>query len=193
MKTTYMFNPFKYIAGGKALAVGWGIMLLTTGIAYAGTTHFDGVIDAHTGIAAPFMIFVLDGFIAWALTVIFFYASALLFSASAVRLIDIAGTMALARAPMALVACLLLAMPPLGDIHQRKDIHDIGSGVLLISLGALVLTIWMIVLMYNAFTVSANLKGKQAIWIFIVTLVIAEIASKLIFNPIFQHLSAGHG
>jgi hypothetical protein len=193
MRTTWLFNPFKFIAGWKALVVGWAIMLLTAGIAFLGKTHFNGVIDAHTGIPAPFFIFVLDGFIAWALTVIFFYGSALLFSGSSTRLIDVAGTMALARAPMLIVAFLFLAMPPLKDIRQIRDIHDIDSMVLFISLGALVFTIWMIALMYHAFTVSTNMKGRKAIWVFIVTLVIAEIASQFIFYPLYQYISSSHG
>ncbi len=83
---------------------------------------------------------------------------------------------------MALAACLFLAMPPLKDINQIKDIHDIDADVLLISLGALICTIWMIALMINAILrVSANLKGKRAVWIFIVTLV---IAGDRIQNPI---------
>lgn len=181
MKDNYLFTPFRYIAGWKALVIGWLIMFLTAGIAYTGRTHFDGIIDVHAGMPAPFWSFVLDAFIAWALTVLFFYGASLIFSASAVRLVDIAGTMALARAPMALAACLFLAMPPLKDIRQIKDIHDIDSSVLLISLGVLVCTIWMIALMINAFYVSANLKGKRAVWIFIVTLIIAEIVSKILF------------
>src|SRR5450631_2527557 len=192
MKTTYLFNPFKYIAGWKALAIGWAIMLLAGCIAWFGKMHFNGIIDAHTGIPGSFVIFVLDGFIAWALTVIFFYTAALLFSGSTVRLIDVGGTMALARMPMLFVACLFLAMPPIKDIRLIKDIHDIDTSVLFISLGALVFTIWMIALMYNAFTVSSNLKGKRAIWIFIVTLVIAEIASQFIFYSFYQHTSMTH-
>jgi hypothetical protein len=180
MKATYLFNPFRYIAGWKSLVIGWAVILLAACLACPGKTHFDGIIDAHVGVAAPLIFFVLDGFLAWALTVIFFYPAALIFSGSGVRLIDISGTMALSRAPMVFLACIFLAMPPLKDIHQIKDIHDIDNSVL---------TIWMIALMYNAFTVSSNLKGKPAIWIFIVTLVIAEIASKFILSilPIYTH------
>ncbi len=72
MKKNYLFNPFTYIAGWKALAIGWAIMLLTACMAYIGRTHFDGIIDVHAGLPAPFWAFVLDAFIAWALTVLFF-------------------------------------------------------------------------------------------------------------------------
>ena len=188
MTTTYLFNPFKYIAGWKALAIGWAIMLVTACIAWYGKTHFNGVIDAHYGIAAPFVMYVFDAAIAWAFPVILFYAAALIFSGSSVRLIDMAGTMALARAPMIFVALLFLAMPPVKSIRQINDIHDIGAGILLISVGAVIFTIWVVALMYRAFSVSANLKGNRAVWIFVVTLAMAETASQFVFYPIYQHL-----
>lgn len=189
MKTTaYLFNPFKYIAGWKALGLGWVIMLITACIAWHGKTHFNGVIDAHYGLAAPFRMYVFDAAIAWAFTVVCFYMAALLFSGSSVRLIDMAGTMALARAPMLFVALLFLAMPPANDMRQVKTIYDIGAGVLLLTFAALVFTAWSVALMYRAFTVSANLKGSRAAWVFFVTLAIAEVLSQFIFFPIYRHL-----
>ena len=52
MKDNYLFTPFRYIAGWKALAIGWLIMFLTAAIAYVGRTHFDGIIDVHAGMHA---------------------------------------------------------------------------------------------------------------------------------------------
>jgi hypothetical protein len=188
MKTTYLFNPFKYIAGWKALALGWAIMLITACIAWYGKTHFNGVIDAHYGLAAPFRIYVFDAAIAWALAVACFYAAALIFSGSSVRLIDMAGTMALARAPMIFVALLFLAMPPANHLLRAKNSYDIGAGPLLLSVAAVVFIVWLVALMYRAFTVSANLKGSRAAWIFFVTLAIAEVLSQFIFFPLYRHL-----
>jgi hypothetical protein len=51
-----------------------------------------------------------------------------------------------------------------------------------------IFTIWLVALMYRAFTVSANLRGSRATWVFIVTLAIAEILSQFVFYPIYQHL-----
>ncbi len=44
----WLFNPFKYIAGAKALLIGLALMLATAVIASFSLTHFDGVIDAPT-------------------------------------------------------------------------------------------------------------------------------------------------
>jgi hypothetical protein len=189
MKITTLFNPFKFIAGSKALVVGWAIMLVTACIAWVSRTHFNGVIDAHYGLAAPFYVYLLDAAVAWVFATTFFYMAALLFSGSSTRLIDMAGTMALARAPMIFVALLFLAMPPLQPIRQIKSINDIDSGVLFVSLGAIVFTIWMIALMYHAFTVSANMKGGKAAWVFIVTLALAEATSLFVFYPLYRHLT----
>jgi uncharacterized membrane protein len=46
--------------------------------------------------------------------------------------------------------------------------------------------IWMITLMYNAFTVSFNLKGTKAIAGFIGGLILAEIVS-ILLNQLLQH------
>jgi hypothetical protein len=43
----WLFNPFKYIAGSKALLIGWTVMLATAGVAFLSKTQFDGVIDVH--------------------------------------------------------------------------------------------------------------------------------------------------
>ncbi len=162
-------------------------MLITACIAWYSKTHFNGVIDAHYGLAAPFQIYVFDAAIAWALAVACFYSAALIFSGSSVRLIDIAGTMALARAPMLFVALLFLAMPPANHMLQAKSSYDIGAGPLLLSVTALVFVVWLIALMYSAFTVSANLRGSRATWIFFVTLAIAESCPNSCF-PLYRHL-----
>ena len=43
---------------------------------------------------------------------------------------------------------------------------------------AILMIIWMVALMYKAYTVSCNIKGPKAIVTFIVSLIGAEIFSK---------------
>jgi len=40
--------------------------------------------------------------------------------------------------------------------------------------------VWTVALMYNAYSVSANLNGPKAVWSFIASFVIGEILSKVI-------------
>ncbi len=188
-KTTTLFNPYKYIAGWKALGIGWAIILVTACIASRGNTHFDGVLDAHSGLVTPFAWYLLDPLVAWALAMVIFYLAALLFSASSVRLIDIAGTMALARAPMIFAALILLSLPAIPPIKSASDLHNISGAIILIGFAASVFSIWMIALMYNAFSVSANLKGSKAGWVFVAALILGEILSKIAFYLLYRHMA----
>lgn len=187
MTTTTLFNPYKYIAGWKALAIGWTIILVTACIASRSNTHFDGILDAHSGLVTPFAWYLFDPFVAWALAMVIFYLAALLFSGSSVRLIDIAGTMALARAPMIFAALILLALPAIPPIRSANDLHNISGSFILIAIAASVFSIWMIVLMYNAFSVSANLKGNKAGLVFAAALILAEILSKILFYLLYRN------
>ncbi|MGN7821481.1 hypothetical protein ACTJJB_15215 [Chitinophaga sp. 22536] len=174
---TWLLRPFTYIAGGKALLAGWVIMLITSVVAYFSKTHFDGAIDAHIGsTVTPYYIYLLETLIAWGCMVLACYAAAALFARTSFRLIDIAGTLALARAPLLLAALINFAMP------ARVDPTAIDPMVIVFALICLPVFVWMLVLMYQAFSISANLKGNKAVIIFIVTLLVAEVVSKLLMQ-----------
>jgi hypothetical protein len=68
-----LFNPFKYVAGLKALLIGLLVMLIIAVVAFFSKTHFDGIIDAHTGHILPFYWYLLEPLLAWIGTVIPFY------------------------------------------------------------------------------------------------------------------------
>jgi hypothetical protein len=113
----WLFNPFVYIAGSKALLIGWSIMLLTAIVSIFSHTHFDGVIDLHTArTATPVYLYFMEQLIDWGFVVVLCYIASLIFSRSSVRLVDIAGTVALSRAPMLLVSFIGFGMvPPVSD------------------------------------------------------------------------------
>lgn len=178
----WLFNPFIYIAGARALGIGLAAMLLTAVAGYYSNTHFDGVIDVHTGnTPAPLFVYLLEQLIIWASAVGVFYAASLLFSRSATRFIDIAGTMALARwvALFAAIAGFGIHVPK--HMNTVADITNAITGsVIALSVLIIIITIWMVALMYNAFTVSANIKGSKAIVVFTGSLIIAETLSHFI-------------
>ena len=51
--STWFFNPFTYVAGEQALVIGLGVILASSYIASLSNTHFDGVLDMHTGATGP--------------------------------------------------------------------------------------------------------------------------------------------
>lgn len=49
----WLFNPFKFIAGNKALVLGVAAMLITAIVCLFEKTHLDGIIDVHEGRVTP--------------------------------------------------------------------------------------------------------------------------------------------
>jgi len=182
----WLFNPFIYIAGTKALVIGWAVMLATAVIGYFSKTHFDSVIDAHTGHSSPMWFYLEDALVDWSLPVAIFYIAGRIFSKSSIRFIDVAGTFALARWVMIFVAIVGFGvyMPEPNKPWTVEELikHSMTGSVIVSGLISLAFVIWMIALMYNAFTTSCNLKGSKAVWIFIVGLLLAEILSKIILQ-----------
>jgi hypothetical protein len=175
-------NPFVYVAGEKALVLGWLVMLATACISFFSRTHFDGVLDAHVGMHGSFPLYFLEQFISWSSAVLIFYMVGRMSSPSAIRPIDVAGTLAFSRSPLIFVALIGFGFP------HTIDIRHLDPSFVLLTLSELVFIIWMVALMYQAFTVSCNLKGGRATGLFIAAVVIAEVLSKLLFYLIYKPL-----
>ncbi|GAI22837.1 unnamed protein product, partial [marine sediment metagenome] len=67
---------------------------------------------------------------------------------------------------------------------MESGFSAIATPVLLLTLGlaiivAIPMIIWMVVLMYRAYTVSCNIRGPKAIVTFIISLIGAEVLSKI--------------
>jgi hypothetical protein len=185
----WLFNPFKFIAGYQALLMGLAAILLTSLIGSLSNTHFDGVLDVHTGLRAPLWFFVTEGLIDWICMVIPLFFFGLIVSHSSFRMRDVFGTQALARWPylISAIAFILFAYASGGEDLTAKFMESgfsvIAAPALLLTLGlAIIVTIltviWMVALMYRAYCVSCNIKGPKAIATFIASLIGAEVLSK---------------
>jgi hypothetical protein len=186
----WLFNPFQFIAGGSALLVGLAFILITVYLGSLSKTHFDGVLDIHTGKAAPLWLFFAEVLSDWFWISVTLLIAGHIVSRSSFRAIDVFGTQALARAPYLLSA---LATLPKGfgrfiefiaskSTHQTPAVTLGGADVLCFFFGiviSLLVIIWAVVLMYRAYAISCNVKGSKAIFSFIAALIVAEILSKL--------------
>jgi hypothetical protein len=159
-------------------------------IGYFSNTHFDGVLDVHTGAAKPLWFFLAEGLIDWISLAVPLFFFGLIVSRSSLRIIDVLGTEALARWPYLIAA---LAMLPdanrrvlnylVSTVTQAKpaginpiDVFIFGFAMILL----FITLIWMVALMYRAYAVSCNIKGAKAIVTFIVSLLGAEVVSKVV-------------
>lgn len=186
----WLFNPFIYIAGARALIIGWAIMAVTAVIGYYSHAHFDGAIDMHVGRIAAMPVYFLEQLVDWGSVVLLFYFAGLFFSKSKIRFVDVAGTLALARWMMIFPAIIVFGIKAPGAIHTIDDAMKLITGTTIIfGLLIVVFAIWMVALMYNAFKVSCNMKGSNATLIFIAGLIIAEILSHFILHGVYKHLN----
>jgi hypothetical protein len=185
----WLFNPFRFIAGFKALLLGLAIILISAFVGSLSNTHFDGVIDVHPGFGAPLWFFFAEGLIDWICLAVPLLLFGLIVSRSSFRIIDVLGTQALARWPYLIAA---LAMLPdankrvlgylVSKLTQNASAASISSiDVFVFGFAMIVMilmTIWMVALMYRAYAVSCNIKGARAVATFIVGLIAAEAISK---------------
>lgn len=185
----WLFNPFRFIAGFKALLLGLAIILISAFVGSFGNTHFDGVLDVHIGFEAPLWFFFAEGLIDWICMVIPLFFFGLIVSRSSFRMIDVFGTQALARWPYLITAAVLfpdanrkVIVYLMSKLTQTAPVAAINYVDVFVFAFAMLLTIlmviWMVALMYRAYAVSCNIKGARAIITFIVSLIGAEALSK---------------
>ena len=186
----WLFNPFNYVAGAQSLILGLVAILVAGGFGALSHTHFDGVIDVHSGRAAPLWTFLAEGLINWLSLAIVLLIVGRLASRSSWRAIDLFGTQALARWPM-LLSALATLLPGYQRFTQHlawkllkqgnEPIVQGADGVTFgIVVGVILVTlIWMVYLMYKAFSVSCNLRGGKAVLLFVAALIAAEVISKI--------------
>jgi len=194
----WLFNPFHRVAGGKALALGIVSLLAAALLGSLGNAHFDGVLDFHQGPSAPVGLYVCEGLVDWLALSIPLLLTGKLILRSRGRIVDVLGTQALARFPSVLTAGLAL-LPPhrriiqqltSGQVQNLRDLQAQPPDMIVFAMVVLVIilmTIWMVALMYRAFSVSCNLRGGKAIGVFIGALIAGEVISKVAFLAIHSH------
>ncbi|WP_340103627.1 hypothetical protein [Rhodohalobacter sp. 8-1] len=178
----WLFNPFLFVGGERILFIGLIIAAVHIPIGYYLDIRFAGAIDMHlvpivTSWATP----VADILIAWVSMAGCMFAAAKLFR-SPIRVIDITGSVAVARIPLLIsIGPALLLEPDVQSIEellnlQGSELYQLAA----LSVISMLFLIWYFVLLYNAFKINSNLKGAR-LWIgFIGSVIIAEIVSIMI-------------
>ncbi|NIM06478.1 MAG: hypothetical protein GTO55_08705 [Armatimonadetes bacterium] len=190
----WLFNPFAYIAGGRSLGIGLAAILLAGFLGSFSNTHFDGVLDVHTGRGDVLWVFLTEGIVNWLSLGIVLFILGRFVSRTRFRALDLFGTQAMARWPMIFVAAASL-LPPYqrflisviqnlreltqarGNFYVQLGDAAVAAVVIVIIVAAIV---WMVALMYRSYSICCNVRGGRAIASFIAGLVMAEAASKVI-------------
>jgi len=185
-----LFNPFKYIAGLKSFVAGVSIILITAFIGYLSHTHFPDLISVKICPAFPLWYFIFQSLADWLVFSIILYLGTIIFSASSVRFIDIIGTQALARAPYLIVSWMGFSNSIIQfskyilwkALHYGNPVDlSIGNAISAVSMMflSILTTIWMVTLMFNAFRISANLKGIKSVVLFIIVFIISMVLTSM--------------
>jgi len=202
----WIFNPFAFVAGARALAVGLAVILLAALLCWVTNTHFDGAIDIHPGLSAPLVMFVIEGLTDWLSLSVMLMLAGLTVRRSSYRVVDVFGTQALARWPYIITPVMLLIVPPFRNAFANVADEALkaaksgalpnmaGSDLVLIVMASVVIlccVIWGVMLMYRAYAMSCDTRGAKSIVSFIVAVIAAEILSKVILHSAFAHLTSG--
>ena len=192
-KWKWIYNPFEFVAGWKAFGIGVVILCLTTIVGYFGSMVFYGAGAKTVPNITWGMAFSLQ-FLGLSVTVVVMYLGALFFAKN-VRFQDILGTVTLSKYPLLLMALLNFPigkkMAEFGKEVMEMNVSELANmkftftfsdlaPLLIFSFFSIILMIWLITLLFNAFRVSTNLKGVKCVVLFISTIFISEIITSVL-------------
>ncbi|NOZ48015.1 MAG: hypothetical protein GXO79_14745 [Chlorobi bacterium] len=173
MKINYLYAPFTRIAGLKSLLIGLIGLFITAYLAFLTGTHLNGLLNLDFAKDADFVFYLLENLINWVSISVFLFLSGLLLSKSRIRIIDIFGTSVLSRLPL-IIAPLIRSFPFLQSfVFQSWKMY-------LIIVFYLVSVIWTIILLFNGFRISCNLKNERLIISFIISILFSEIVTRMV-------------
>ena len=193
-----VFNPFKHIAGMKAFAIGLPVILLSSVLGYLSHTHFDGVLDAHMADYGTLYCYIAEGLIDFICLLVIFYIAGIIISGFHFRFIDMIGTIALSRVPMILIplAAFLFPQQKIMDYLNHTFLKtgdpvaltatDLTGFIISVSVMIIVL-IWTVALLFNAYKICVNKKGTKLIVSFIIALLVSEVVSKILIIHFFPN------
>jgi len=176
MNLAVLLNPFTRVAGFPALLCGCGIMLISAAIAAPSGIYFGGTLSIQVvgQLQLPFGEVLLRLFLGWLTVATFLYIVGSRFSQSKIRIIDVYGTFALARTPL-LIAALFALLLGVGNIDPQP--RQMPMEFWVFAAITLPVVIWVVVLSYNAFVVSTNVKSK---WLFAAVLIVSDIVAAIL-------------
>ena len=187
----WLFNPFVRVGGEQALAIGLSVVVVTGLAAAAADVHFGGLLRLHTGSGVPLWVPVAEGLLIWSAMSVLLALVALLVAPRTVRLVDIAGTQALARTPL-LFAALAHLPAPVRESNAAFVAAAVEGRLVVPTPLALVAgllggicAIWMVQLMWKAFAVSCNQRGGRAVAIFVAVVITGHVATSLLLAQTF--------
>jgi len=187
--STLLLNPFEKYNEKQLLTAGIGITILGSILGFVFNARFDGVIDLHFVKKTSFLTIASEIIIdVVCVTILLFILGKYINKKT--RFIDILLPVLIARLPFYLLTIfnsndfMFKKSENLIKTFQSGQINNPNSNDLfimllfgLISIGFL---IWFVIILYNGFKVATNTKGVKNNIFFAISIIIAEILSKVI-------------
>lgn len=191
MNWSLLLNPFSKFTEKELLTFGLLIVVLGSILANVIGVTFDGVIDVHMQSKMTLLQSLKENtIIILLLTILLFCLGKIINSKT--RLIDILNSVLIFRIPFFLSA-LLMAIPAVKKLEEEllKNVQTMSALdlkttdlviLLFLTAALIVLLIYSISLLYNGFKTATNVKQVNHKVLFGITLLTAEILSKIILS-----------
>ncbi len=186
-----LYNPFDIYTERKLITVGSIITIVFSYIAFLVYIRFDGLVDMHFSDHIVPLQPLLDNTINIITCSIFLFVLGKYINRKT-RFIDILAVSIVARFPFYPLLLLninnFLKNSTEGIIENSKPelIHQISPSslviILLLALLAIGALIWYMILLYRGFKTATNSKGNKPIALFVITIFIVELTSKLVIH-----------
>lgn len=189
MSIKEIFNPYEKIAGAKSLFLGLAAVLVAGTIGYFSKTHFDGILNIHSGMQSAWYVHIAEPLLSVAVIALWFWLFAAIFGKQNVRAIDVVGTQFFAFIPLLPASALgffkvtevvaealqqLVADPtaPLDIAANQMAIF------VMLMIVVMLLTVWSAIWIYKAYKVAANLPNHIHIPVYITGIIVGMIVPK---------------
>ncbi len=165
---TLLYNPFLYLAGFKSLVMGTVSILLLAFFSYTSGTHYLGLVIPMFAKDETFPYFLSEHLVHWTIVSVLLFISGMIFSKSRIRFIDVLGTQALALFPLIILPFFRL-LPPFESFYLFSVNYFFLYGL------HVVMAIWTVTLMFNAYKITCNVKHNSLVISFITSVFISEV------------------
>lgn len=195
MKAKLLINPFEKIAGIQSLLIGLAATILAGTLGYYSKTHFDGILNLHSGLQSAWYIHVLEPIISVSTIALWFVVFALIFGKRNIRIIDIIGTQFFAFVP-SVPGALLGFFDIIEVVNTKMQSYAANPSSTLgldavqfivfiaLMLAVMFFTVWNAVWIFNGYKVSSNLPNKILVPVYISGIIIAVIIPKILISLI---------
>lgn len=182
-------NPFRRIAGYRALAWGLGGGIISVVICYLLKWHYHGLLHFGPAPNNAWWCYAIEHLTVWIVPALVFYLGGLLFSRSRIRPVDVFGTVLFSEL-LFIPMTLMQLLPPVRALNRMQitlgwtptAYQTLG---LMLDLVGVVFVVGCMIWLFQALKVSCNLKGWKLWSVYLLGTFGADIACRYIISLLY--------